>query len=228
MDRATGIIAEIASRSDEAILFHSASGKDSIALLDLMAPHFRRVVCVYMYIVKDLQHINRYIRYAKQRYPNVEFVQVPHFARYNYLKTGYMGCECDPKQRQKTLAQITDAVRGRYGIEWAFFGFKKADGLNRRVMLQRYDKEAICEKSHKCYPLSSYKNGDVLAYIDQKGLIRPERYGKGASSGTDISDPEYLAFLRDNFPGDLQKVFREFPMTERILFEYAYANDENQ
>lgn len=69
MKKAIDIIKTIAERTDRVILFHSASGKDSIALLDLISPYFKEIVCVYMYVVKDLSHINRYINYACNKYP---------------------------------------------------------------------------------------------------------------------------------------------------------------
>lgn len=223
MHRATDIIKSIAARTDRAILFHSASGKDSIALLDLLTPHFREVVCVYMFVVKDLAHINRYIRYATTRYPNARFVQIPHFATYSYTKMGYMGCKQDPKQRKWTMAQLTDVVREQTGIEWAFFGFKQSDSMNRRVMLRTYPDGATNEKSKKCYPLSPYKNRDILTYIESRGLITPERYGQAQSQGCNITDLDYLLYLRENFPTDLRKVLAEYPNVERILFEHDYG-----
>ena len=225
MERAIEVIDGIARRTDMALLFHSASGKDSIAMLDLIAPRFRRVVCVYMYITKGLEHINRYINWAQARYSNATFVQVPHYAVSSYIKYGFMGCKQNPKQRIVTLAEITDLARQQTGIEWAFFGFKQTDNLNRRVMLRTYDMEAVCEKTKKCYPLSTYKNSDVLDYIERKGLIKPERYGAHQSAGTAVNDIGYLLWLRDNFPNDLKKVFKTYPLTERILFEHDYKTE---
>jgi sulfate adenylyltransferase subunit 2 len=222
MERAIEVIDGIARRTDMALLFHSASGKDSIAMLDLIAPRFRRVVCVYMYITKGLEHINRYINWAQSRYTNATFVQVPHYAVSSYIKYGFLGCKQNPKQKIVTLADITYLARRQYGIEWAFFGFKQSDSLNRRVMLRTYDMEAICEKTKKAYPLSTYKNADILAYIERNGLIRPERYGVHQSAGTAVNDIGYLLWLRDNFPNDLGKVIATYPMTERILFEHDY------
>ncbi len=220
MIKATSIIDKVAKETDRVILFHSASGKDSIALLNLIAPRFKEVVCAYMYIVKDLQHINRYIGYAIGKYPNVRFIQIPHFALASYRKVGYMGCAKNEKQKQLTMAKLTDIVREKYGIEWAFFGFKQSDSLNRRTMLRTYEAEAINWKSKKCYPLSPYKNRDVLAYIEYEGLIKPERYGNAQSAGTNISDMDYILWLRENFPQDLKKILREFPLVERLIFEY--------
>ncbi len=117
-------------------------------------------------------------------------------------------------------------MREKYNVEWAFFGFKQTDSMNRRLMLRGYEDEAIFEKTHKCYPLSQYKNKDILHYIAQKSLIPAESYGKGQSSGTAIDDTDYLLFLREQFPNDLKKVYALYPMAERILFEYDHRETE--
>lgn len=224
MKRAIEIINKVAKSSERAILFHSGSGKDSIALLDLLSPRFKEVVCVYMYVVRDLSHINRYINYSINKYPNVKFIQIPHFAVYSYIKNSYMGHECNPDQKLYSMDKLTELVREKYNIEWAFFGFKMSDSLNRRCMLKTYDMNAINEKTKKCYPLSEYKNKEILNYIKKEDLVRPEKYGKSQSSGTDISDINYLLFLRNKYPSDLNKVLTEYPLAERLLFEYDYEH----
>ena len=125
MKQAIEIIKIIAGKTDKVILFHSASGKDSIALLDLLHPYFREIICVYMYIVKDLQHINRYLNYAQNKYHNAKFIQVPHYTLGGDIKRGYLGIKQNPKQREYTLADITELVRQKTGLEWCFFGFKQ-------------------------------------------------------------------------------------------------------
>ena len=225
MKKAIEITDLIAKKADSVILFHSASGKDSIALLDILYPRFKRVVCVYMYVVKDLQHINKYIKYAKTKSPTIEFIQIPHYALFSYIKTGYMGMEKNEKQRGYSLADLTEKVREMTGIEWTCFGFKQADGLNRRLMLRTYEQEAINEPTKKFYPFSAYKNADVIKYIEDNQLKRPETYGKARSSGTNIADINYLLWLRENSPDDLQKTINQFPMVERLIFEHDYKNN---
>jgi sulfate adenylyltransferase subunit 2 len=90
-------------------------------------------------------------------------------------------------------------------------------------MLRTYYMNAISGKSCKFYPLSEYGNRDVLEYISENGLIWPEKYDHGQSSGDDISDVNYLLYLRENYPGDLARVFGAFPGSERILFEHDYS-----
>lgn len=175
-------------------------------------------------MVKDLAHINRYIDYAIKKYPNVRFTQTKHFARLSYEKNGAFGCVQNVNQRLWKLTDISEIVRKQIGIDWLFFGFKQSDSLNRRLMLRSegYEQNAIYRKGRKCYPLSSYKNKDVIQYIEREGLICPERYDNGQSSGTNIADVNYLMWLRKNFPDDLKKVFSIFPQTERILYEHDY------
>ena len=221
------IIEQLKQKTNEVILFHSMSGKDSIALLDLLYPHFE-VTCVFMYVVKDLQHINRYMNYINTQYPNVKIIQIPHFGVYSYIKSGYLGCKENPKQKQYNLADLTEMVREKTGIEWAVFGFKQSDSMNRRLMLRTYEDEAINDKSKKVYPLSKYKNKDILHYIQQNNLITPESYGKHQSSGTSIDDLEYLLFLREKFPNDLKKIFAEYPLAERKLYEYDYERTKTE
>lgn len=226
MEKAIIAIKAVAEKTDRVILFHSASGKDSIALLNLLSPHFKEILCVYMYVVKDLSHINRYINYACKKYPNVKYIQIPHFALYSYRKSGYMGCVQDETQKLYNLSQLTEIVRATYEIEWAFFGFKQSDSMNRRLMLRSYKMNSINENQKKCFPLSEYKNADVLKYIEEKCLVKPEKYGISQSAGVDISDINYLLFLRNNYPNDLRKITNEFPLVERILFEYDYERNK--
>jgi sulfate adenylyltransferase subunit 2 len=226
--RAIQAIEKVAQQTGKATLFHSASGKDSIALLDLMSPYFDEIVCVYMYVVKDLGHINRHIGYAARKYPNATFVQVPHFALSSYIKIGYMGHAQNPKQKLLRLTDISRAVVEKFGIEWTFYGFKQSDGMNRRLMLRGYEDQAINYKSRKCYPLSTYKNVDVLHYIDAHDLIQPEKYGNFQSNGASPSDLNYLLWLRARWPNDLAKVIEVFPDAERLLFEHDYEADRRK
>ncbi|MFJ1429385.1 phosphoadenosine phosphosulfate reductase family protein [Capnocytophaga canimorsus] len=227
LNQAQEIIEQLKQKTSKVVLFHSMSGKDSIALLNLLYPHFE-VTCVFMYVVKDLQHINRYINYINSKYPKAKIIQVPHFGVYSYIKSGYLGCKQNPKQKQYNLSELTDIVRERTGIEWAVFGFKQSDSMNRRLMLRTYENEAINEKNKKAYPLSKYKNKDILHYIQQNNLITPESYGQSQSSGTSISDINYLLFLREKFPEDLKKIFAEYPLAERKLYEYDYENTKTK
>ncbi|WIT94462.1 hypothetical protein CRP19_000031 [Riemerella phage vB_RanS_CRP19] len=56
-----------------------------------------------------------------------------------------------------------------------------------------------------------------LAVIDKDGDLIDTR-----SQGTDVTNLSFLLWCRANASGDLKRVIKEFPDTERILFEYDY------
>ena len=228
LKRAREIIDDVSKETDSILLFHSLSGKDSIVLLDLCYKKFKRVIVVFMYLVKDLEHIMRYYNYAKAKYPNIEFVQVPHYALFNYIKTGYMGIKQNTKQRQWTLSDITDKLREKIDVEWACYGFKQSDSLNRRLMLRSYTdgKEAINWKTKKFYPLSTYKNKEIMDFILDHRLKNPEVCGTNKqSSGVDIEDVEYQKYLKELFPEDLEKIYKVFPMARIVMLK---ANNKEE
>lgn len=201
-------------KSGEAILFCSL-GKDSLVLLDLIYPKFDRVVCVFMYFVEGLEHIERWVKWVKAKYPKVEFIQVPHWNLTYILRSG-LYCVANPKIKLLKLADVAQAMRLKYGIYHVFLGMKKADGMNRRLMLKGYENY---ENKGLCYPLADWKQKDILAYMKQKGLPEPVRYSSKASGGLGFNLDCFL-WLRENFPQDLRKIIKAFPMSERILFEY--------
>ena len=211
----------IRAKSDSAILFLSL-GKDSLVLLDLIYPRFKKVVCVFMYFVKDLEHINRWIGWVKAKYPAIEFVQVPHW-NLTYILRGGLYCVPNPKVKLLKLADVVKAMQLRYGIQYAFLGMKKADGMNRRLMLNGYQANDY-ENNGLVYPLAEWNQRDILAYMKQNGLPEPIRYSLKASSGVGFNLDCFL-WLEKNFPQDLQRIYKVFPMSERILWEHHNKNN---
>lgn len=216
-------ISAVRTQSNRAILFYS-TGKDSIMLLDMIAPVFDEVVCVFMYLVPDLSHIDRYLIDAKRRYKNITILQVPHFRITTIHREGIY-CKPRPVKKLLNLTDIDQQVRAKTGIEWTFYGMKKTDGLNRRLMLMSYGELPIQQKTKRAYPLSDCTNKDVLAYIRQKRLPIPVQYGGKQSNGVDFNIDCFL-WLRKNAPGDLEKIYKAYPLTKKILFEHDFKASE--
>lgn len=214
------IINKVREQTDTVILFHSGTGKDSIMLLDLCSKSFKKVICVFMYIVKDLDYENRYINWALKKYSNVEFIQTPHYAVYSFIKYGYLGIKQDKTQAKTLISKIDNKIRKQTGVSWSIYGFKKIDGITRRLMLNSTN-DGINHKTQKAYPLMNLKNTDVLDYIKDNNLIPPFNYGTTKpSSGCDISTPEFLYYLEQKYPNDLNKVIAQYPHTAVKLFNY--------
>ena len=220
------VINTVALKSDRVILFYSG-GKDSIVLLDLIAPHFKEIICVFMYFVKDMEHINRFLSYSQSRYPNTRFIQVPHWNLTHLLRGGFY-CKPQPSVPIMTLKDVVRNVKMKYGIQYAFLGMKQADSLNRRLMLRGYDNEAINEKSGSVYPLSKWKQADIMAYQQFHKLPKPIQYtNKKRSQGMGF-DIDVFLFLQKNYPADLKKIFDQFPLAEQILFEHEHREHKRE
>ncbi|MBO7617280.1 MAG: phosphoadenosine phosphosulfate reductase family protein [Bacteroidales bacterium] len=219
-ETAEKVIRNIAEKTDECALFLSL-GKDSLVCLDMIYPHFRRIVCVYMYFVKDLEHINRWINWVKAKYPKVEFVQVPHWNLTYILRAGLF-CTAHKEVKLMKLRNVINSINLQYGTKYTFLGMKKADGMNRRLMLLGYEQQCY-ENAGLVYPLADFTQKDVLAYMKQHNLPTPVRYGKSASSGCGFG-LDFFLWLREKFPQDLKKVYAAFPLSEKILFDYDSKN----
>lgn len=203
-------------KSGEALLFLSL-GKDSLVLLDLIYPKFDRIVCIFMYFVKGLEHIERWIGWVKAKYPKIEFVQVPHW-NLTYILRGGLYCVPNPKVKLLKLADVVKSMQLKYGIRYVFLGMKKADGMNRRLMLKSYEGNNY-ESNGLVYPLADWTQRDILAYMKQHRLPEPVRYSLKASSGVGFN-LDCMLWLEKNYPQDLQRIYRVFPMAERILWEH--------
>ena len=223
MEQTYRTINAVKEESDSVIVFCSL-GKDSLVTLDLVYPLFRRVVCVFMYFVPHLEHIERWVNWVKARYPKVEFMQVPHWIL-SYILRGGLYCVPNPNVKLIKLADVIKAVRLKTGIGYACLGMKKADGMNRRLMLKGYAENEYINNGI-VYPLANWTQKDVLSYMKQHGLPEPVRYSLKASSGTGFNIDCFL-WLREHFPEDLQKIYKTFPMSERILFEYDNKQKQN-
>lgn len=145
-------------------------------------------------------------------------VKVPHW-NLSHIRQGGVFCPPEPKIKLLTIKDIDEAIREKYGYEWSFYGMKKSDGLNRRMMLKDYELEAI-STTNRVYPLSAWKQGDVLAYIQSKGLPMPISYtSKKKSQGLGFNIDCFL-YLQQNYPKDLHKILQAFPTSQKILIDY--------
>ena len=213
------VINTIRQKTDRVLLFYSA-GKDSIALLDMLSKEFSEVVCVFMYFVKDLEHINRFIDYSKKLYPNATFVQIPHW---NLTKIHKYGLYCQPRNvRQLKFGDVINVMKLKTGIEYAFIGEKKADNMTRNIKLRQYELEAIAPTKN-VYPLSLWKDKDVLDYIKRNKLPKPIQYGNKRSNGVNF-DVDVYVYLRKYYPDDLRKILNAYPLSEKLLFDYDEKN----
>lgn len=109
IDLANKVIDSVREHASSCIVMMSL-GKDSIVTLDLLYSKFERIVCIYMYFVKDLEHINRWIKWLLARYPKIEFEQIPHWNTTYNLRWGIY-CVANPKVRVLNLSMVVKQLK---------------------------------------------------------------------------------------------------------------------
>lgn len=213
------IIQSVREKTDTVVLFYSAGGKDSIALLDMLTTRFNRVICYFMYLIKDLEHTQIYIDWAIKKYPNVEVRQIPHFMVNGLKKNGFF-CDPDPTIKQKKIGEIEAQAMQEAGVKYAFSGMKGVDGFMKRMRLKMWKPLYISPKN-MVYPLALWTNKEVLQYIQNKNLIKPFSYTNKnkTSQGLELGYDQ-LSFLKKHYPNDYKKILKEYPYADLILYRH--------
>ena len=213
------IIRGVRRETDTAVLFYSAGGKDGIALLDMISGVFSKVICYYMYLIPDLDHVRPYINWAEKHYRNVEVRQIRHYQADYYDANGFFKDPVEGVKKRK-IGDVEEMVRQETGVKYAFSGMKGVDGYMKRMRLKLFAKTGYITEKGMVYPLAIWTNKEVLKYIRSKNLIQPFVYNpKDVSQGFAI-DTEMMLLMREKYPNDYKKILKEFPYSEKLIFDY--------
>ena len=219
------VIRSIREKTDTAVLFYSAGGKDGIALLDMLAGVFDKVICYYMYLIPNLDHIQPYIKWAETRYPNVEIRQIKHYQRDFFDSFGFFK-EPDEGVKPRKIGDIEQAVREETGIKYGFSGMKGVDGYMKRMRLKMFAKTGYVTEKGMVYPLALWTNKEVLQYIKSRNLISPFVYDANAISQGFGIDLNTMLLMRNKYRRDYQRILKEFQYSEKLIFDYE--REQNQ
>lgn len=213
------IIRGIREKTDTAVLYYSAGGKDGIALLDMLSSVFDKIICYYMYLIPNLDHIQPYIKWAETHYPNVEVRQIKHYQRDYFDSFGFFK-EPNGNVKPRKIGDVEQSVREETGIMYGFSGMKGVDGYMKRMRLKKFAKTGYVSEKGMVYPLALWTNIEVMQYIRVKNLITPFVYdSKAVSQGFGI-DLNTLLLMREKYPNDYKRIILEFPYSEKLIFDY--------
>ena len=224
----------VASQTDTCILMCSL-GKDSIVTLDLIYPKFKKIYCIFMAFVHGLEHIERWKKWVVAKYPKVEMIEIPHWNLTYILRSG-LYCTPHPKQKLLKLADVIKALRLKYNTQWVFLGMKKADSMNRNLMITRF-RDTHYTDNYQAYPCAEFSQKQIVQYMKMHNLPEPVMYslstagneakiGK-ASNGIGFN-VDCLLWLRTYYPQDLQKIYDTFPLCQRVLLEYDFKKQKEE
>lgn len=181
-----------------------------------------------MYLVDNLEHIEKYLIWAKKKY-NVEYKKYPHFMLPTYFNNSYYKLHNNKKVPNIKLADIEEQAKQDFNCQWVVYGSKKSDSLNRRLMLKTYLLEAINLETKKIYPLTDWKKEHCLKYIKANKLPMPISYGheNSKSSGVGI-DAQTLLFCKKYYPNDYEKILKVFPFLEVTIIQPIEKNESTK
>lgn len=217
------IIRKIRKLTDSVIVSYSG-GKDSLVCLDYCCKHFKRVAILNFYFVKGLECEKKKINYAISRFgidkDDVILWEDPTTT--NCKRKGFM--RPLPDTRIKRVAKLEDGyeyARKKTGIEWIVIGFKKNDGLFRRMTFKDYAKkygdDKWCPPTHKIFPVADWTKAEILSYCNLHNIVVPSALGNSQSNGLFFNRLS-LSWLKEKYPRDYETVMRQFPCA-RILTE---------
>ena len=178
-----------------------------------------------MYLIPNLDHIQPYIKWAETRYPNVEIRQIKHYQRDFFDSFGFFK-EPDEGVKPRKIGDIEQAVREETGIKYGFSGMKGVDGYMKRMRLKMFAKTGYVTEKGMVYPLALWTNKEVLQYIKSRNLISPFVYDANAISQGFGIDLNTMLLLRNKYPRDYQRILKEFPYSEKLIFDYE--REQNQ
>ena len=220
------ILGRIREKSESVIVAFSG-GKDSLCCLDLAAQIFPEVRCYFLFLVPGLRMFSGRLEYARKRW-GVEIREYPHPALAALKRAGIYRppSERDRKERAATWSSVEDAIRIDYGAPdaWLVRGWKQMDSAPRRVVLRTYDDEAVCEATHRVYPLSRWRDTDVAAYLRARRIPVPENFGM-RSFDVQLTAP-VLAEIARAFPDDYRRILAEFPQAEAAVKRFEFYGEE--
>lgn len=205
----------------------TSCGKDSVATLDLCSRHFERLVGYFLYTVPDLSFQESYLSYLEKRY-SFQVLRLPNPFLPKMFREGLFRNKTHRSMQAKNLkiSDIEQYVRIKTGAEYVATGEKCVDSMERNAQLKRHG--GIDPKRRRFYPIAFWNDGQVYAYLKQRGIHVPTDYhifnthtAKGRRDRNFVPFAEdHLIIVRERYPADYRRILQFFPYIESLVFKY--------
>jgi hypothetical protein len=227
-----GVIKDIRARTDTILLAFSC-GKDSIATWIECRKHFPHIYPYYMYLVPDLQFVNRSLDYYEQFF-GCHIARYPHPSLYQWLRRGVF----QAPERLKIIEQfglltpdygdLQDVMRAHLKLgpdSFVASGVRAADSPVRLLAIKKHG--AISENKRQFFPIWDWNKARLLDCIRGAGVKLPADYRVFGRS-FDGLDYRFLAPMKEAFPRDYQRILEWFPLAETELKRRQYYAEQNE
>lgn len=216
VEAAENILKIIRGHTDHLGLAFSA-GKDSHVVADLASKIFPQVTGFYLFRIEGLKVIERLCLRAKRLW-NMDVIHYPHFD----LSRCYGNAILQPHWTaldEVPVIKFKDVemrFRSETGIEWIAYGWRRSDSLSRALILVHNG--GIDWENKRVYPIARWSRQDVLSYLRMKKIPRPPTFGRAEQGGVDFH-PLAMAWIKENYPDDFEKIRKDFPYVEAQIIE---------
>jgi len=211
-------------------LLSFSTGKDSIACWLQLRKHGIEVFPVYMYLVPDLEFIERSLRYYERVF-DTRILRLPHPSLYRWLNALIF-------QPPEHCAIIEQANLLKYDYPDAFVvskhifglpqqtfcavGVRAVDSPQRWTAIKRHG--PLNEGKRTFFPVFDWRKEQLISEIKQSGVKLPVDY-KWFGRTFDGLDYRFMAPLREQSPRDFQRVLEWFPLADLELFRMERRRD---
>lgn len=197
-----------------------SSGKDSVALMDIVVRSGVPATFVTKYLVPDLEMDEVVLQAQEKRYGiKIHRVAAPRRAamfahdvlRIEHIwEAGEGATGAHSKKFDKFLVSLS-------GTPWLATGIRKTDNPTRAIALSKYPNPH--PKNCRVYPLAEWRKGEVWEYIRQRDLPVSPAYRLFGRS-LDCLNIKHVYPLKAGIPGDYAKIVKDFPLIEPLMWVY--------
>lgn len=193
-----------------------SGGKDSLVVLDLCVSRFPRVVPVYFYMFPDLEIDDRILAITERRY-GLKTMRYPAKSLTERLRQGALRTTAVQGVPRITNQDLEELVRHDTGIDWFASGERINDSMARRARLKRC--RGMEEPQRRIFPIYTWSTAEVYAYLTTRRIPKPIRFGHAGTAGVSglAMNHHSLAFLRDEYPTDYERIRKVFPHVESVI-----------
>ena len=203
-------IKSISAKLKEPVIVAFSSGRDSIAMLDLMMKYYKgEMKFVYWYFVPNLEFKEKLLRYYEKKY-GIEIIRKPSWTTLAYT-TG----------KKIKQGDCFKQIRKELDIPYMALGYRRSESLTRRAILS--DVVDIDERNKYIYPLIDFTPTQIKEYVKINRLPIGEEYSLGFKHDFSTPDNEILLYIKNQYPKDYQKIISTFPLLEAKIKQYEWS-----
>lgn len=206
-----------ATRSGVVVAF--SGGKDCCVVLDLVAKHFKRIVLLHRVMVSGLSITAAATAWAAERY-GATCYEVKDRC---WWEARINGLFCVPNKSLRQIPRMADicgVALDDIGIDLMATGCKKSDYWGRKLMIDN-------GTQFGWHPLRDWTQYHVLAYMEINKIPRFFNDASIQSTGVDLTTKSVL-YLHQHHPDDFQKLCKEFPFAEAIIYRQKWYGKPDQ